>query len=300
MSVLDEIRTKQELHEPSKRGRTPAFLPVCANPGCASGWLHVWRSRTAPMIEGGWSCSPGCTRARIADLIHREHKGHYQAATIHRHRVPLGLVLLAEGWITHEQLKKALDEQRAGAAGHIGAWLMEHCGLEERRVTQALSIQWNCPIFALDQEHTIPAISLTPRLFMDTFRFFPLRLSSAGILYIAFEDRIDHSVTLALERMTGLRVEAGLVNGSEFRHTHNSLLEARSPVTRMIEAASIDAIVNALTRLVEKEKPLDARLVRLHDFYWLRLWKELEQSPRALSSTPDRIEDVICYLTVFQ
>ncbi len=30
----------------------------------------------------------------------------------HRHRVPIGLVLLAQGWITHDQLKHALEAQR--------------------------------------------------------------------------------------------------------------------------------------------------------------------------------------------
>ena len=301
MPVLEKRLATTEGPESSQRRRGSALFPMCANPKCGSSWLHIWRSRTAPVVEGGWACSSGCMRSRIEELVHREREGDTRAASLHRHRIPIGLVLLAEGWISRDQLRKALDAQKTGSAGRIGSWLMEHCGLEEHRVTQALSIQWNCPIFSHNSERMGKATSLVPRLFLDTFGFLPLRLSTAGILYIAFEDRIDHSLTLAIERMTGLRVEAGLVSGSEFRRFHDCILTAKFPRVRLIEAASVDAMVNALTRLVEKEKPLDARIVRVHGFYWLRLWKEMSRSWGDVDSLGgDGVEDVICSLTQFQ
>ena len=33
------------------------ILESCANPGCGSGWFHLWRSRSTPVFESGWSCS---------------------------------------------------------------------------------------------------------------------------------------------------------------------------------------------------------------------------------------------------
>lgn len=301
MPVLEKRLATAESRESSQRRHGSALFPMCANPGCSSSWLHVWRSRKAPVIEGGWVCSPGCTSDRIEELIRREREGDVRPTVMHRHRIPIGLVLLAEGWISHDQLRKALEAQKAGSAGRIGSWLMEHCGLEEHRVTQALSIQWNCPIFSRNSERTASATSLIPRLFLDTFGFLPLRLSTTGILYIAFEDRIDHSLTLAIERMTGLRVEAGLVSGSEFRRLHDCILAAKFPRVRLIEAVTVDAMVNALTRLVEKEKPLDARIVRVHGFYWLRLWKVSGRSWPEVDSLPaDGVEDIICSLTQFQ
>jgi len=301
MPVLVKRPATTETREPSQGRRASALFPVCANTKCTSSWLHVWRSRTAPVIEDGWACSPGCTRTRIEELIHREREGHARTAAMHRHRIPIGLVLLAEGWISHDQLRRALDAQKAGAAGRIGLWLMEHCGLEESRVTQALSIQWNCPIFSPNHERTVGTTLLVPRLFLDTFGFLPLRLTTAGILYIAFEDRIDHSLTLAIERITGLRVEAGLVSGSEFRRYHDRILAAKFPRARLIEAVSVGAMVNALAQLVEQEKPIEARIVRVHRFYWLRLWKEGGRSwTSSDSSETDGIEDVICSLTQFQ
>jgi hypothetical protein len=43
-----------------------ALFETCANPGCGSGWLHLWRSRQAPVFEGGWNCSAACTAARVS------------------------------------------------------------------------------------------------------------------------------------------------------------------------------------------------------------------------------------------
>jgi Type II secretion system (T2SS), protein E, N-terminal domain len=273
MPVLNKRIGVQKLDESSGRGRIP-FLAMCANSECASGWLHVWRSRTSPVIERGWCCSSGCTHARLNQLMRREGEEPISSMALHRHRIPLGLVLLEQEWISQAQLKQALDAQRAGTAARIGEWLVEHAGLEEARLTRALSIQWNCPIFSSYEVSGLPAVSPVPRLLMEAFRFFPMRLSNAGVLYIAFEDRIDHSVTLAVERITGLRVEAGLLDGSEFRRKHNARLVGRFLPTRVMEAASRGSLLQALTNLIEKERPLDTQIVRIHDFYWLRLWKE--------------------------
>jgi hypothetical protein len=298
VSVLK--KRMHELHGSGGRGRPPALLSVCANPKCATGRLHVWRNRTAPVLEGGWSCSSGCTHARLAQLMRREGEQRSPFPPTHRHRIPVGLVLLKKGWISQEQLKKALDEQRAGNAGRIGAWFVEHCSLEEFRLTQALSIQWNCPVFSLAEVATLPAVSPVPRLFMESFKFFPVRLSNTGILYLAFEDRIDHSVMFAIERITGLRVEAGLVHGSEFEREHKARMGARFLPAKMVEAVSMESLLGGLTNLIEKEKPLDTKVVRVHDFYWLRLWKESVRPAGSPFVPADGILDVVCSLNFFR
>ena len=57
------------------------------------------------------------------------------SASPHRHRVPLGLLMLAQGWITHPQLQKALAAQRESGTGRIGEWLMSECGVEAEQIT---------------------------------------------------------------------------------------------------------------------------------------------------------------------
>ena len=43
--------------------------------------------------------------------------------------------MLAQGWITHPQLQKALAAQRESGTGRIGEWLMSECGVEAEQIT---------------------------------------------------------------------------------------------------------------------------------------------------------------------
>lgn len=274
----------------SKRHASSAF-PACANPRCTSGWLHLWRKRRVPVVEGGWLCSPVCTRARIDDLLRRE-QAEARPVPAHRHRIPIGLVLLTQGWITHQQLRRALDAQRRGAGMRLGEWLVANCGLDEARLTQALGLQWSCPVFSLEKHGSGLPVTLVPRILAEGFGIVPLRLTQSGLLFLAFEDRIDHSLTLAVERMTGLRVESGLLSTSEFLAAQRRFAQARFPSARMIEAGSLDLLAGAFTRHIEKEKPTEARLVRLHDLFWLRLWHSRENPTPDLEKASE-FEDII-------
>jgi hypothetical protein len=282
------------------RHSLPLF-PECSNPWCTSGRLHLWRSRRTPVLEGGWLCCSECTRRRIHALITRELQGHSPPADTHAHRVPLGLILLAQGWISHEQLRKAVHAKRTGYPGRIGAWLMEHCGLEEHRVTQALSLQWSCPVFSGEPEPALLALSPIPRIFLDTLGLIPLRLTGSGLLFLAFEDHIDHSLVLAVERVTGRRIEAGLLNGRAFRQSHQRMLLAKFSRTRLVEGGDANTLSAALARVIERAQPVDARLVRVHQFFWLRMWNDHKKNSVGRHPSIDcPFEDVVCSITQFE
>lgn len=275
------------------------LFPVCANPCCRSGWLHLWRGRQTPAFEGGWTCSPECMRERIRCAAMRELDGRDEMPSNHSHRVPLGLVLLSQGAISREQLKSALALQRGSHADRLGQVLMDHYGLGEPRITRALSAQWNCPILSPEHHSPQTMAPLVPRLFLDAFRILPLRVARSRIFYIAFEDRIDRCVALGLERMTGFEVEAGVMDGAAFRGAHSRMLASSFPPTRLVEVAGVDALIATLTRVLEDCKPAEARLVRFHDYFWMRMWKDASfRSP----SLPRRqaVEDVLCSIEEFR
>jgi hypothetical protein len=119
-------------------------------------------------------------------------------------------------------------------------------------------------------------------------------VAASSLLYVAFEERIDRCVTFALERMTGLRVEAGLVDESEFRRAHAELLGARFPKARMLEAGNLRGLVLALSSTLERVQPAEAKIVRMHDFFWLRMWHASDGPGPAI------VEDVLCSLTQLQ
>ncbi len=272
-------------------GARSGLFETCANPSCDSGWLHLWRSRSTPIFEGGWNCSPECTAIRMHAAVRREMDGRGNSQESYRHRIPLGLVMLEQGWISSSQLRKALDAQKAAGSGRLGHWLIRQQGISEQLVTKALGLQWSCPVLPLgfhDAEALAPAM---PRLFVDAFGALPLRLAASQLLYLGFEDRLDAVLALAVERMTGLRVESGLVQGSLFRPAHTRMLKTSFPPVELVEAVSEPAVVHVLARAIERVRPVESRLVRVHDCLWLRMWRRRQHGP--LPAT-ENVEDLIC------
>jgi hypothetical protein len=269
------------------------LVSTCANPRCSAGWMKVWRSRSSPVFEGGWSCSPECTTAQVAYALRREMEMLGHAEETHRHRIPLGLVMLEQGWITGVQLREALAAQRVSHAGRIGQWLIRQHGVREQLVTRALGLQWACPVLSLNGHEPERVAVLMPRLFVEAFGALPLRSAAGKLLYIGFEERLDPVLALAVERMTDLRVECGLVQDSLFRAAHGRMLHVRFPRVELIEAVSEQILVQELGRRIERARPVDCRLVRVHDCFWLRMWN---RSPRGPLPDVDAVQDVICSL----
>ena len=257
----------------------PALLETCANPACASGWLQLWRSRSGPVFEAGWNCSAACTSQRLEAALRREMEGRGTMQETHRHRVPLGLMMLEQGWITAGQLRQALDAQKAAGGGRLGHWLVRQQGVSEHLVAKALGLQWSCPVLPVEALDVEALTSIVPRLFVDAFGALPLRLAAGRILYLGFEDRLDPVLALAIERMTGLRVENGLVMGSQFAPAHTRMLNARFPAVELVEAATESAMVTVLAKAVERARPVESRLVRVHDCLWMRMWLKRQAGP---------------------
>jgi hypothetical protein len=266
------------------------FFETCANPRCGSGWLKLWRSRRVPVFEGGWCCSPGCMRAQVESALSRELDTRSDLPQPHPHRIPLGLVLLEQGWIRRDQLRAALEAQKAAGAGRLGDWLVRRQMVTEEQITRALALQWSSPVLGLEFHRPEAMTAVLPRLFADAFCALPLRLAAGRILYLGFEDRPDPVLALAVERMTGLRVESGVVLSSHFRPAHERLLAARFPGSRLVETGAGQSLVDTLVGVIERTRPADARLVRVHGCLWLRLWREPQRGP---TPEPDSVEDLI-------
>lgn len=270
---------------------SPALLQACSNRACTSGWLHLWRSRSAPVFEGGWNCSAACTSDRMRAAISRELDSAAPANEKHRHRIPLGLLMLEQGWINAEQLRGALEKQRAHRSGRLGHWLVSSQGVSEQLVTRALGLQWTCPVLTLDSHDPEALAPVLPRLFLDAFGVLPLRVAAGKLLYLGFEDRLDPVLALAFERMSGLRVEAGVVRSSRFDAARSRMLEAKFPAVELLEASSAPALARVLSRKIEKVRPVEARLVRVHHCLWLRMWTRHQVSP---VPDGDAVQDIVC------
>ncbi|HEX4312296.1 MAG TPA: hypothetical protein VHZ25_19845 [Acidobacteriaceae bacterium] len=213
----------------------------------------------------------------VASALRREMDGGDSAR--YPHRVPMGLMLVEQGKITAQQLHEALDGQRraaeeTGEAMRLGEWLLRSGVLSEPALTHALSAQWNCPVFSLENDHPEEMTTAMPGFLSDAFSAVPVRTAAGRLLYLAFSGRIDRSLSYAVERMTGMAVSAGIATDSEFRSAQERFLATEAPPTRFLEAASSWVLARTITKMIESFKPVEARLARIHNFFWLRMWRD--------------------------
>jgi len=283
--------SSSEAGETSIGSMRAGLMPRCANPACRSGWLHLFRKRAVPVFESGWTCSMECTEAQIKHALEREVDGPILAHDEHRHRIPLGLLMLEQGWITREQLRRAVDAQRTARTGRLGEWLIRQGAADELTVTRALGIQWSCPVLAPDSSAPPAVVGVMPRLFLEAFGVLPLRLMADKLLYLGFEERLDPVLALAVERMTGLRVESGIVPSSIFRSAHENALSTQFPRLQLGEAVSASAAAHMLARTVERAQPVASRLVRVHNCLWLRMILSGQNVPLAPVAV---VRDFVC------
>lgn len=273
---------------------------ICGNKECVSSRVLPWRSRRRPIFEGMWACSGNCMLAMVRAAVRREYGQAPPLAdeSLHHHRIPLGLVLLAQGWITHSQLQRALDSQRA-SGGRIGDWLVTLCGIGREQITRGLSVQWSCPVLTTAGFGAQEMALVMPKVFVQEFGALPVRTAGARILYLGFDDRLDASLGLALEKMSGLRVVSGLVDSDEIRSSRCSLLAAREVTVKLESLSDMDLLASKIAALVEHSQPMYSQLVRVHHYLWLRLWLE-SGAASGVGTLPRRADDMVDYLFQFE
>jgi hypothetical protein len=254
-----------------------------------------WRSRKRPIFEDHWGCSGRCVLEIVRAAVRRESASQMTNTPMqHNHRMPLGLLLLAQGWVTHPQLQYALDVQRQ-QGGRIGEILVAECGLEADKITRGLSLQWSCPVLSANGFSPREMALVAPKLFVEQWGALPVRVAGSRILYLGFEDRLDATVAFALEQMTGLKVESGLMKTEEYEASRIALLGSNAVELREETCGETDGMIARITALLEQKQPVASKLVRVHHGYWLRLW--LETGTKSQHGTlPLHGEDMLDYV----
>jgi hypothetical protein len=133
--------------------------------------------------------------------------------------------------------------------------------------------------------------SSMPPFLAEALGALPVRISGGKLLYLAFSERIDRSLSYAVEHMTGLRVSGGIARESEFRREQARFLSAAAPKTRFLEAGTQTALARGISAWIEEQRPMEARLARVHEVWWLRIWRR--ESRGGLLRGPEAIEDLL-------
>jgi hypothetical protein len=241
-------------------------------PHTRSLWHRVSGVRWA-VLEGSRYCLDRCLAAALSQALGRVRSVSQHAVTAHR--VPLGLLLLARQQITVEQLRAALEAQRAAGHGRIGDWVQQLGFASEHQVTAALARQWSCPVlgahFPAASNKIFPQI---PLVLLESFAMVPVDYVEASkTLHVAFSDGIDYCLLYAIEQMTGCHTEPCLAVSSLVRARLESFSHRREDseaVFERLEDADLSRIVRSYcARLSAPE----IRLASCGPYVWVRLMR---------------------------
>lgn len=297
--MLDTIlrRSNSGPHQAPVTHSSPPFSngpAACANAGCNGSWTAFLKDRRRPLFEGDWACSSLCVSALVAAAIHREvRQASADQAEPHRHRFPLGLVLLAKGWITYAQLQHALEAQQRTTARRIGQCLIEECGAAPEHIARALGVQWGCPLLTMEGFDPHTTVRTMPILLMETLGIAPLRIARDRTLYLGCVGQPDPVAALAIQRMIGLSVVCGLIDPKQLSLAHQALRACPRIEAVLEQVPSLDVLPKRIASAILTAQPRASRLVRVHQFFWLRMWLEAGTMSTPAGGVPFTREDVI-------
>jgi hypothetical protein len=279
--LSEELPPSLVLYEQTGECACGASLPLPVRLGL--------RSKSRPVFERRWSCSTRCLEQHIANAIRRESpRGPSRS---HRHRVPLGLVLLSTGAVTRADLRRALTKQ-LHSQERIGDVLRRECGLTDMQVAEALALQWGCGVETAASAHIESMASIAPAALFQQAAMLPVRLNRTDGIHVAFAHSVDTQAVFALQRVHGLPVRPGIAPVAEWQQGYERLMHADRVTAHIEDCADLAEIQREVVRSVRQLQPIESRWVRAHDLYWLRMWLE----PAAFAGGPTQREDVVDFV----
>ncbi len=168
----------------------------------------------------------------------------------------LGQMLIKEGLLSEESLKKALDEQKQRGYGKtpLGSFLVEMGLVQERDIVRMLGLQFNLPVMEL-KNVTIDrsVLSLIPETMARRFLVIPL-FKIEQELTVAIADPTDIQLLDQLASMSKCRIQPILASPTEIRTAldlqytadiEKSLLDSEGGKDEQIGVAEVERLRKA-------------------------------------------------------
>ncbi len=249
----------------------------CENPACPGkgGKLRkLFHTPAGILLQKRWYSGLDCFGRGLEELF-----AHLRAAlpnSEHKpHRLPLGLLMLAQGLISQDKLKAALQAQRETGNGRVGDWLRNQGAATEGQITRALGVQWSLPVYPLDrQRNYLECAPFVPFPLLEAFRMLPARFMPVKqLLYVAFAGRVDHTALYGIEQMLECQTEACLAQQSEIERALEGLRrEARPPEILLEGPLSTLEMIQKTSQYAAEVGAREVRAVSCGDYIWVRLW----------------------------
>jgi hypothetical protein len=252
-----------------KKTRAGCGLASCSRP--KSSWARLWHQRRGTFLQGVFYCQRRCLETALTAQLARLHA--LAPAAPPSNRIPLGLLMVARGWLTYEQVVTALAAQQSAHTGKIGEWFERLGFATEQQVTSALGLQWGCPVTSSLDAAVLAPFGGIPLGILEAFQMLPLHFVPATkTIYIAFGERVDHVALYAIEKILDCRTQACVAGrrniAGELQHMRLEPRPREFEFGPMHDFAEIGRVsVSYMLRLGADE----ARLGRVGQFIWLRL-----------------------------
>jgi hypothetical protein len=247
--------------------------PGCANAACEGNPLKhaVSKRHFGVWLAEEWFCRPECfesgARKKIVQLLSARQSQEKAPAL----RMPLGLLLLSREILTHEQLKVALEQQRANGT-NLGETVQELGFATEQQVTSAVAAQWASPVFTLG-DRPLPVEVRIPRRLLEQYGMLPVHYSPIGKkLMVGFVSRVQHHILYTIEHITACSASPCFITASEYRRgiqwcnltaTENEIVFDRPSGT-----VEIAGLVRNYVNQIGAER---ARFGMCRDYLWVRV-----------------------------
>lgn len=245
----------------------------CASLSCTESktlWRRLRSQRTGTFLDDKFYCRPQCLETALVARISR-----LRAMTRPvppPNRIPLGLLMVARGKLTHFELRAALEAQRRACYGKIGDWFEKLGFASEQDVTAALALQWGCPLVSSFDLAVVALPGSIPLPILETFQMLPVNYAAAtNTLYLAFGERVDHAALYAIERTLGCRTQPCVVARKKIARQLESMRQSSRPADLEFVTRDLGEMARITSSYVNRLSPQDVRLSRLGHFIWLRL-----------------------------
>jgi hypothetical protein len=243
-------------------------LLACAGPQTISQKLGL--RRTGSFLDEKFYCQPRCLETALVAQISRLYS--MPSAMQAPNRIPLGLLMVARGKLTHCEVQAALEAQRRARYGKIGDWLEKLGFASEEDVTAALALQWGSPLVSSFDLGVVDTPGNIPLPILDAFQMLPANYAATTrTLYLAFGERVDHAALHAIERTLACRIQPCVASRKQIACRLESMQQLNRPGDVEFVTRDLREITRIASSYMNRISPQDVHLSRVGHFIWLRL-----------------------------
>lgn len=248
--------------------RSECALSSC--PGLPRLWQRLLHRHTGVFFHGQFYCQPQCLQTALMGQISRLHS--MTPSVQPSNRIPLGLLMVARGKLTHLEVRAALEAQRRARYGRIGDWIEKLGFASEHDVTAALALQWGCPVASSFAGSIADSPGNIPLRVLEAFQMIPFNYAAVtNTLFLAFGTRVDHAALYAIERILDCRTQPCVAPAKSVERQLERMRQQAHAADVEFWTRDLAEMGRITSSYIARLTPEDVRLSRVGQFIWLRL-----------------------------